>query len=92
MNVVTSDIDLWWSYLLSAMGMATAYMAGAGRISAWIVGLLTQLAWVAYALSTAQHGFLLSAAGYGCIYFRHLLAKLRQRRSIPVCTCFLGTK
>lgn len=61
----------WWSWLLTAAGLSGLVLAGSRHRVGWAFGLVTQVLWVAYALSTAQHGFLASAACYGTVYARN---------------------
>lgn len=49
----------WWSWLLTAVGVFGLYLAGRRIWWAWFVGLGAQGLWVAYALASEQHGFLL---------------------------------
>ena len=64
---------VWWSYLLTAVGVSGLFMAGSRRKFGWAIGIFAQTLWIAYALSTGQHGFLLSAAFYGWVYARNWL-------------------
>lgn len=67
------DDNVWiWSWVLSLWGMAGLFIAGRGsKISGWgwAINLSGQVLWIAYALSTQQYGFLLSAIGYGTIFY-----------------------
>lgn len=76
-------MSIWWSVVLTAMGLTTVYLAGQRRTSAWVVGLTTQLAWASYAVATEQWGFLASVACYGAIYLRNLLAWRRADALTP---------
>lgn len=60
-----------WSYLLAAVGILGIWLAGRKSAWGWAVGLGAQLLWIAYALVTAQYGFILSALAYGAIYGRN---------------------
>lgn len=57
-----------WSWLLGAGGVFGLWLAGRKDWRGWLVSLIMQGAWVAYALATAQYGFLISAAAYGSVY------------------------
>lgn len=62
-----------WSLLLAAGGILGLWLAGRKNYWGWGVGILMQLLWIAYALVTAQYGFLISAFGYGYVYTVNLL-------------------
>jgi hypothetical protein len=61
-------IPVWWSVLLTALGgLGWLLVTLERRIHGFTVGLLAQVAWVAYAVATAQWGFLGSATLFGAI-------------------------
>lgn len=62
-----------WSWVLTAAGALTAWLAGSGRRRAWIAGLGCQALWLVYAIATGQDGFYGSVAIYSTIYVRNLL-------------------
>ncbi|MFI0530306.1 hypothetical protein ACH3XX_09680 [Streptomyces scabiei] len=64
----------WWSWLLTAVGVTGLYFAGRKCALGWGIGLGAQLLWVAYALSTQQYGFLVSAVAYGWVYAKNFCA------------------
>jgi len=64
----------WWSWLLTAVGVTGLYFAGRRRALGWGIGVAAQALWIAYALVTKQHGFVLSAGAYGFVYGKNFLA------------------
>lgn len=69
------EIPVWlWSYLLTAIGVFGLYIASKKYAWGFLVGLGAQVLWVAYALATEQHGFLISAGLYGWMYARNFKA------------------
>ncbi|MFD3835320.1 hypothetical protein ACFWWC_03560 [Streptomyces sp. NPDC058642] len=64
----------WWSWLLTAVGVTGLYFAGRKRALGWAIGLGAQVLWVAYALSTQQYGFLVSAVAYAWVYAKNFRA------------------
>lgn len=68
-----------WSYLLTAVGVPGLWLAGRKVWWAWFVGLGAQGLWLAYALSTKQYGFLVSAFAYGFVYARNGLRWMKER-------------
>lgn len=67
-------IPFWlWSWVLMLVGVTGLWAAGSRRSWGWLIGLGAQGLWVAYALSTEQLGFLVSAAAYGTVYARNFI-------------------
>lgn len=60
-----------WSWILTAVGILGIWLAGRKSWVGWAVGLGAQVLWVAYAITTAQWGFIASAFAYGSIYARN---------------------
>lgn len=61
-------IPLWWSVGLTILGgLGWLLVTVEKRIQGFVVGLLAQVAWVAYAVVTEQWGFLGSASLFGAI-------------------------
>lgn len=73
----------YWSYLLTAVGAVGLLLAGRMQRTGWLVGLAAQGLWIAYALSTQQYGFLISAFIYGSVYARNYLAWRRTAINEP---------
>ncbi|MGW7100350.1 hypothetical protein [Streptomyces sp. NPDC054838] len=57
-----------WSYVLTLIGAAGLLVAGRARRAGWLIGFCAQGLWAAYAVSTHQHGFLISAFIYAYVY------------------------
>lgn len=60
-----------WSYTLGALGVLGIWLAGRKSAWGWAVGFGAQFLWLAYALITAQHGFIITAVVYGTVYARN---------------------
>lgn len=69
-------MDALWSYLLTAVGVFGLWLSGRKDGRGWLVGLGAQVLWVAYAVTTQQWGFLVSAAAYGWVYAKNARAWL----------------
>lgn len=68
-----------WSWILTAVGVCSLYLAGRRSVWGWAVGIGAQLLWFAYAVTTKQWGFLVSCFAYGSVYvlnFRRWRAEL----------------
>lgn len=64
-------INIWWSVGLSVYGLIGLYIAGKKSHWGWFIGLTAQIAWFIFAISTKQYGFILSALGYGAVYWKN---------------------
>lgn len=71
----------WWSYLLAAGGVFGLWLAGRKNWWGWAVSLAMQVAWITYAVVTAQWGFILSALAYSAVYLVNLTKWRRQDRA-----------
>jgi nicotinamide riboside transporter PnuC len=75
-------IPVWWSVLLTAVGVLGIWLAGQRNSWGWAVGLGAQVLWIAYAVATRQWGFIGSAAAYGFVYARALYRWRRDERAM----------
>lgn len=73
----------FWSWLLTAVGVTGLHFAGRKRALGWAIGLAAQFLWVAYALATAQYGFLVSACAYGWVYAKNFRSWRNEAREVP---------
>lgn len=60
-----------WSLVLAALGIAGLYLAGSRKAYGWLLGVLAQVLWLIYGLTTEQYGFIVSAFAYGYVYARN---------------------
>ena len=60
-------IPLWWSLLLTAVGVAGWWLVGRKKKSGFVLDIGAQFLWVTYAFATQQWGFILSAVLYGAV-------------------------
>lgn len=59
----------WWSWILTVYGIIGLYLIGKKLKIGWTVGILTQFLWFAYAVTTKQWGFIISAIVHIVVYF-----------------------
>lgn len=71
--------DQWWSWALTAVGVACFWLAGRKVWWSWYVGLGGQVTWLAYSLITQQWGFLVGVVVYSAVYARNAYAWTRDR-------------
>jgi uncharacterized membrane protein len=72
---------MWWSWLLTVVGVLGLYIAGRKNKVGWAIGIGAQTLWMAYAVTTQQYGFCLSAVAYGWVYSKNLLRWLAEERA-----------
>ncbi len=72
-------MNQFWSWALAAVGIAGLWIAASRPRIGFAVSIAAQALWVAYALTTRQYGFLVTAAAYTVVYVR-LWRRARQPR------------
>lgn len=60
-----------WSWILTAVGITGIYLAGSKNKLGWLIGILAQVLWLVFGLTTQQYGFIVSAFVYGFVYIRN---------------------
>lgn len=73
---------MWWSWILTIVGVTGLYLAGKKVWWAWLIGLGAQVLWIAYATATQQWGFYVSALAYGWVYTRNALRWYREHQAV----------
>ena len=68
------------SVILGVAGIAGIFIAGSGRWQGWLIGLLVQPVWLAFAVVTQAWGLMVLPFGYGWVYARNLRKWLREAR------------
>jgi hypothetical protein len=63
-----------WSFLLAAIGIAGVYLAGKQNYWGWGLGVIAQVLWAVYAVTTGQWGFLVTCFAYAYIYGKNFFA------------------
>jgi len=74
-------IPMWWSILLTVVGISGLYALTKRKWWGFAIGLGAQLLWVCYAVVTKQWGFLGSAVAYGAVNIIGLNNWLKTRKS-----------
>ena len=77
MSATVSDV---WSWVLTAFGLTTFWLAGRKVWWAWYVGLVGQAFWFAYAIVTQQWGFILGSVAYTVVYVKNAWAWSRDHK------------
>lgn len=58
------------SWVLAVIGVAGIYFVGKKDKWGWNVLLFNETLWIAYAITTKQYGFIVSALAYAAVYIR----------------------
>jgi nicotinamide riboside transporter PnuC len=58
---------MWWSWTLAAIGVTGLYLVTRRNWRGYVLGVGVQVLWIAYAVVTAQWGFIASALVYGAV-------------------------
>lgn len=67
-----------WSWILAAVGVTGIYFVGKKTIWGWLVLLVNECIWIAYALATKQYGFIVMATAYAAVYIKSFLQWKRE--------------
>jgi nicotinamide riboside transporter PnuC len=62
-----------WSWILAAIGVTGIFLVGKKTIYGWLILLLNECIWIAYALATDQYGFIVMALSYAAVYVKSYL-------------------
>jgi hypothetical protein len=76
----------YWSVVLAGFGLIGLYLAGRNSYWGWALGLVDEVLWTIYAITTRQWAFCLSAMAYGWVYSRNLRAWLTIGRMSQLAT------
>lgn len=63
-----------WSWILAAIGVTGIFFVGRKTIWGWLILLLNECIWIAYALATNQYGFIVMATAYAAVYIKSYVA------------------
>ena len=58
---------MWWSVVLAVIGVFGLYLTTRKMAAGYAVGVAVQVLWIAYAIVTAQYGFIFSALAFGAV-------------------------
>jgi nicotinamide riboside transporter PnuC len=63
-----------WSWVLAAIGVTGIFFVGKKTIWGWLILLVNECIWIAYAISTEQYGFIVMATAYAIVYIKSYLS------------------
>lgn len=63
----------WWSWILTLFGVSAMYMAGKNNKWGWVLGIFSQVLWIAFAIVTYQYGFIIASLLYGSVYAKNFI-------------------
>jgi hypothetical protein len=64
-------ISPWWSFTLSVLGILAMWQVGNKRLLGWVLGVVCELTWIAYAYYTRQPWFYVGSLAYIAVYLRN---------------------
>jgi nicotinamide riboside transporter PnuC len=70
----------YWSYLLAAIGVTGIFFVGRKTIWGWLILLLNECIWIAYALATDQYGFIIMATAYSAVYIKSFISWKKEEK------------
>jgi nicotinamide riboside transporter PnuC len=73
-----------WSWILAAIGVTGIFFVGRKTIWGWLILLLNECIWIAYALATDQYGFIVMATAYAAVYIKSYIAWKKEDKEIPI--------
>ncbi|MGW1059379.1 hypothetical protein [Micromonospora rubida] len=73
----------WWSWALTAIGLTGWWLTGRRMWQGWAVAIAVQILWLAYALATAQYGFIVASVAYGALAAHNLRRWLLTEATAP---------
>jgi hypothetical protein len=71
---------MWWSFILTAVGISGFWLAGRKVWWAWWVNVGCQVLWATYAVVTEQYGFIIAAGFYTVVFMKNALAWTKEHR------------
>lgn len=77
-------MPIMWSWILAAIGVTGIFLVGKKTIYGWLILLLNECIWIAYALATDQYGFIVMALSYAAVYIKSYLAWRKEEKAQEV--------
>lgn len=72
-------MSLWWSFMLTALGVAGLFLTmRRNRFGPWM-GVLVQVPWAVYAVVSTQWWFLVSAFAFGAVNVYGIVLMQREK-------------
>lgn len=77
---ILEGYQVTWDWALGIVGVTGIFLVGRKTIWGWLVLLLNECLWIAYALITDQYGFMAMAIAYGIVYIKSYFGWRREDR------------
>ena len=75
-------MPVWmWSHILSAIGITGWILIGRKKASGFVVSLIGQVVWIAYAVTTEQVGFIWGSLAYGTAQAYGLWRWIKEKKT-----------
>jgi len=62
-----------WSWILAAVGVTGIFFVGKKTIWGWLILVVNECLWIAYAIVTKQYGFIVAAIAYMIVYIKSFI-------------------
>lgn len=76
-----NDLSVWWSVVLTAIGVLGFWLAASHVWWAWYLNLFNQVIWLTYSVLTQQWGFLGGVLVYTVVFTRNSIKATREHRA-----------
>jgi nicotinamide riboside transporter PnuC len=73
-----------WSWVLAAIGVTGMFFVGKKTVWGWLILLVNECIWIAYALATKQYGFIVMALAYAAVYIKSYIHWRREENTVKV--------
>lgn len=75
-------MSVWWSWLLTVVGVTGFVLAGRKIWWAWYINIGCQALWMSYAIATRQWGFIVAAVIYTVVFTQNAVRWTRQHQAL----------
>lgn len=76
-----------WSYALLPLSLLGIALQGRDKPYGWLLSIVTQFTWLAYAINTEQWGFILGTVAYAGMYLKNYLHSKKRQEMSKNCDC-----
>jgi hypothetical protein len=74
----------FWSWILTAIGLAGFFLAGRKVWWCWYINIFNQAIWLAYSVVTHQWGFLVGVVAYTIVFTKNAVKWTKERNQYPL--------
>lgn len=74
-------MSVWWSIILTVVGISGFFLAGKKIWWAWYINIGCQVLWLSYAIVTEQYGFIAASFFYAWVFTKNAIAWTKEHRA-----------